>query len=66
MLPGKKNFGDMLLRDATRTTAVYVEVWELKLYFYPSAGGLKKKEKKAADSSISKLHATRTAVLANY
>ena len=25
----------------------YVEGWELKLYFYPSAGGLKKKEKKA-------------------
>ena len=24
----------------------YVEVLELKLYFYPSAGGLKKKEKK--------------------
>ena len=23
-----------------------MEVWELKLYFYPSAGGLKKKEKK--------------------
>ena len=22
-----------------------VEVWELKLYFYPSAGGLKKKKK---------------------
>ena len=25
---------------------LYVEVWELKLYFYPSAGGLKKKKKK--------------------
>ena len=26
--------------------AIYVKVWELKLYFYPSAGGLKKKTKK--------------------
>ena len=25
-----------------------MEVWELKLYFYPSAGGLKKRKKKEA------------------
>ena len=25
----------------------YVEVWELKLYFYPPAGGLKKKKEKS-------------------
>ena len=27
----------------TRYHTIYVEVWELKLYFYPSAGGFKKK-----------------------
>ena len=25
--------------------ALFVEVWELKLYFYPSAGGFEKKKK---------------------
>ena len=30
----------------------YVEVWELKLYFYPSARGLKKKKKKKKEIAI--------------
>ena len=34
-------------RGLNRNTCIrYVQVWELKLYFYPSAGGLKKKQNK--------------------
>ena len=32
----------MMVRDAT--CIWYVEVWEPELYFYPSAGGFKKKQ----------------------
>ena len=39
-----------------------MEVWELKLYFYPSAGGLKKKKKTATVATLFTAAHTRTAV----
>ena len=40
----------------TRICFRYVEVWELKLYFYPSAGGLKKKSNKKGARGVSCMH----------
>ena len=40
-----------------------MEVWELKLYFYPSAGGFKRKKKKKIPWKCELPYSTRKCVL---